>query len=800
MPRIPPLLALSLLLVPPTLVAQTMRSDAAVTPSMLGFGTAVAVSEGRVFVGRSQEFTSFAMPSDGPGSVHVFESEMGHWSEMATLRVDGLPSGSAFGSALAAEGDAVLIGAPRAHDARGVAFLFERENGEWQLAARFDPSAATAGDSVGFAVDLSGDVALVGAPGGNGAVYVFRRQNGQWIEAQRLTAPEAIDEQRFGAAVAIGHGVAAVSAPGPGPASALAGYLGFPTYQPGTVHVYSMGTAAYTHEAVLSSPDTTTRSLGISLAFLDANDPVHTLMAGAPVSRQVVGFVNINNTWRGHDPMTPSERSGSFGASIAISGLDMFVGAPGSQAVWVFPVEGMAGDEEAIAPDATFSMMPTFGTSVAADGNVAVIGAPGEDFFEGVGYVLTHDGDREWSLASRVIDDASQVAALTGAESRCEDGAAAGFDCNMVDLVSYLPSRDLGADRGIWISDVWGWTDPVTSREIAIVGRIDGTAFVDLSDPTAPAYLGELPLTEGATPNLWRDMKVYNDHAFIVADNSGRHGMQIFDLTRLRDVTAPPVTFTPDTTYFEIHSSHNIAINEDAGFAFTVGNSAGGQTCGGQAHMVDIRDPMNPTFAGCAGPESTHTHDLQCVTYDGPDADYRGREVCFHSAAELLGITDVTNKDSATVIATATYPSLVYAHQGWLSDDGRYFYLNDELDEVSGQVDRTRTMIFDVEDLDDPILVNEYLGETGATDHNLYVHGNLMYESNYVAGLRVLDISDPENPVEVGYFDTVTGSPNAAGFAGSWSNYPYFASGIVVVTSMREGLFVLRPRQRTLVP
>jgi choice-of-anchor B domain-containing protein len=295
-------------------------------------------------------------------------------------------------------------------------------------------------------------------------------------------------------------------------------------------------------------------------------------------------------------------------------------------------------------------------------------------------------------------------------------------------------------------------------------------------------------------------MKVYRDHAFIVADNAGRHGMQVFDLTRLRDVTVPPMTFTPDTTYFEIHSSHNIAINESAGYAFLVGNSAGGQTCGGQAHMVDIRDPKRPVYAGCAGPESTHTHDLQCVTYEGPDADYRGREVCFHSAAELLAITDVTDKDNPTVIATATYPSLVYAHQGWLSEDGQYFYLNDELDEITDAVDRTRTMIFDVADLDDPVLVNEYMGETGATDHNLYVHGNLMYESNYVAGLRVLDISDAENPVEIGYFDTVTGSPNAAGFAGSWSNYPYFASGIVVVTSIREGLFVLRPQPRTLVP
>lgn len=98
------------------------------------------------------------------------------------------------------------------------------------------------------------------------------------------------------------------------------------------------------------------------------------------------------------------------------------------------------------------------------------------------------------------------------------------------------------------------------------------------------------------------------------------------------------------------------------------------------------------------------------------------------------------------------------------------------------------------------MLVKEFLGTTGASDHNLYVRGNFMFQSNYVAGLRVIDISDPTNPREVGYFDTVPWGENAAGFAGSWSNYPYFRSGTIVFTSMREGLFVVRHRPRPMVP
>ena len=85
----------------------------------------------------------------------------------------------------------------------------------------------------------------------------------------------------------------------------------------------------------------------------------------------------------------------------------------------------------------------------------------------------------------------------------------------------------------------------MTGRDWALVGRSDATAFVDLSDPTRPRYAGELPLTEGAIENLWRDIKVYRDHAFIVADGAGSHGVQIFDLTQLRDAAGPPVTFEP---------------------------------------------------------------------------------------------------------------------------------------------------------------------------------------------------------------------------------------------------------------
>jgi choice-of-anchor B domain-containing protein len=132
-------------------------------------------------------------------------------------------------------------------------------------------------------------------------------------------------------------------------------------------------------------------------------------------------------------------------------------------------------------------------------------------------------------------------------------------------------------------------------------------------------------------------------------------------------------------------------------------------------------------------------------------------------------------------------------HQGWLSEDHEWFYMNDEGDEPQGLVEGTRTLVWDVRDLDEPLLIQEYIAETTTTDHNLYIKGNLMYQSNYGSGLRILDISDRANPVEVGFLDTTPG-----GGMGSWSNYPYFNSGAIAVTSGGEGLFIVRKQDQGL--
>jgi choice-of-anchor B domain-containing protein len=409
------------------------------------------------------------------------------------------------------------------------------------------------------------------------------------------------------------------------------------------------------------------------------------------------------------------------------------------------------------------------------------------------GVLLPAGSGTGWRLRPR---DASEIAVRTTG-TPCSNGFAGQFACRDVDLVAFVPIEDLNHFHE-GLNDIWGWTDPATGREYAIVGRTGGTSFVDISNPGQPVLVANLPTTQ--LSSTWRDMKIYQDHVFVVADGSGAHGMQVVDLTRLRQFAGTTLQLTPDALYVDINSAHNIVINEESGFAYAVGASGGGQTCGGGLHMIDIRAPKSPSFAGCfadilTGRAGTgYTHDAQCVAYTGPDHRFTGREVCFGSNETALSISDVTDKAMPQALSRASYPSVAYSHQGWLTEDQRYLYMNDELDEGQVSVTRTRTLIWDVADLEDPVLVAEHMGVEGSTDHNLYIRGNLMYQANYASGLRILDITDRDSPVEVGFFDTTPNGGNGPGFQGSWSNYPFFGSGLIVVSSRGEGLFVLRQR------
>ena len=363
--------------------------------------------------------------------------------------------------------------------------------------------------------------------------------------------------------------------------------------------------------------------------------------------------------------------------------------------------------------------------------------------------------------------------------------SANNFPTRNINLLSRLGHEDMGSAANFG-NDIWGWEDPATGREYALVGQKANTAFVDITDGSNPVYLGSLPSHTGSS--TWRDIKVYQDHAFVVSDNNGPHGMQVFDLTRLRGVTSPQ-NWSSDTVFDSFRSAHNIVINEDSGYAYAVG----GNRASGGLHIINIQNPTNPFVAGNFSQDG-YTHDAQVVNYLGPDPDYAGSEIAFAANIDTLTIADVTNKSNTQLVSRTGYEMSGYAHQGWLSEDHRYFYMNDEADELDffQDISGSRTLVWDVSDLDNPVFVGDHQGTKRAIDHNLYVKGDYIYEANYSVGMRVLEVVDPATADlrEVAYIDTYDrGDP--LGFDGAWSAFPFFDSGKIIINDRFFGLFVV---------
>ena len=380
-----------------------------------------------------------------------------------------------------------------------------------------------------------------------------------------------------------------------------------------------------------------------------------------------------------------------------------------------------------------------------------------------------------------LLSSISLIPLLGYSQTPCINGMSGEYPCDNVELLSFMDKQNIGGGD---MNDIWGWVDPIDSTEYVIIGRTNGTSFINISDPLNPQFIGDLPTS--TSTSLWRDIKVYNNHAFIVSEANG-HGMQVFDLTNLSAIVAPPVTLEADYMYTGWGAAHNLVINESSGRAYGVGTN----TFDGGLHIVDISDPTNPTIIGDFSNDG-YTHDAQVVAYNGPDVNYQGKEIAFCCNENTITVVDVTDPSDAIMISSTGYDFSSYTHQGWLTENHQYFISNDELDEQSLGVNTT-SFIWDMTDLSSPELIGTFVSETGSIDHNLYTHNGLVYQSNYRAGLRILDTENIASGSleEVGFFD-VYPSSDAPQFNGTWSNYPYFPSGVIAVSHIEEGLFLLR--------
>lgn len=779
------------------------------------FGAAVAIQDGEILVAEP-------LNRRNPATIYRYAESSARWEQVGTMVAPTPPQGGDyFGRFIAYDDQSMLIGGTLYENSTGAVWAYRRAGDEWEFESILQPEVLGEEEAFGRFGHLSNGRLFVSALGfqGGGAVWVFDRDaSGAWTETGLLQPDVAAPQEFFGWDLAYdgerllvgsfggeeGRGAAYVFAQDDQGTWFQEARLALEEGEsqpadigmPGSASAGSIGVAWFEGMALLGLPGRD-RGAGTVYTFLraGAGDWVRGVALGA--------FTRAPGAFFGHRMLS--------------MGDELWISAPGDVGggnIYRFQFDSAAGRFDAASRfgnDIEAETGDGFGAAIEVAGELMVVGQPGDDNGLGSAIVMRDEGGSWVSQAKLLIPGEPGLPAIVGEEVGCgDDGMAAQFGCGGVDILSFLPISEIGGGRGIATNDIWGWTDPDTGREYALVGRTDGTAFVDVSDPVHPRYLGNLPKTAGTQTAAWRDVKVFGNHAFVVADGAGQHGMQVFDLTRLREVGDTSVQFDADAIYDGVASAHNVAINGDTGMAYIVGANSGGESCGGGLHMVDVNEPESPIFVGCFQDLSTgrrgtgYSHDAMCTLYNGPDTEHVGREICFGSNENSLSIADVTDKEAPIALSSATYPNAAYAHQGWITDDHRYFFMGDELDEGAAQREGAgwagaRTLIWDVSDLDDPILAKEHFGETPATDHNLYIRGDVMYQSNYTSGLRILNVSDPLNPIEVGFLDTVPSDESIA-MSGSWSNYPFFESGTIVVASRGEGLFMLRYSPRELLP
>jgi choice-of-anchor B domain-containing protein len=437
-----------------------------------------------------------------------------------------------------------------------------------------------------------------------------------------------------------------------------------------------------------------------------------------------------------------------------------------------------------------------------------------------------------WVLAA-LFAAAGTVSCVPVRDQPCVDGMAGPYPCSNIDLAAFVPLSDLGAPFGSSASVV-GYTHEPSGREFALIGLHNGTAVVEVTTANQPHFIGRIAAgTDGVfSESLWRELEVYNDHAFIVSEANG-HALSIVDLRPILNVEegSGPIDLVPVATYTggpdeplpgpalagahpesltpaleaadrggdtKTARSHTLDVNIDTGVAYLFGSN----TCNGGPHAVDIRDPSQPTYLGCYGDQG-YTHDGHCRIYAGPDVEHQGKEICFLAQGEIyvdtsepnrIAVVDFTDKASPVLLSSFTYPDAHYSHQGALTDDEGFLLVDDELDEEELGLPM-RTIVFDVSDLDSPFLLGAYRHELFAIDHNQHVVGNFVVQANYTAGVRVFALDDIGRAVlrPVGHFDVMPHRDDPV-FEGSWNAFPYFASGTIVANSIYDGLFVLTPR------
>ncbi len=404
----------------------------------------------------------------------------------------------------------------------------------------------------------------------------------------------------------------------------------------------------------------------------------------------------------------------------------------------------------------------------------------------------------------------ASVKALSQKQSgvACDKGMADVFPCNSMDLVSHFPLNQMssGPDSA---NDVWGHVDLNSGIEYALIGLKNSTAIFNLTDPENPTEVATVP---GLVAS-WRDIKVYQyyseadsrwfAYAYVSTDGAA-DGVAIIDLNELPRTATLVKNDLRNTNAHNVYISNvdystGVAINDRTARLHVLGSNV----YGGAHRSYSLETPKQPTeaYVPTDKTRNDYTHDGSSMVV----TDERVATQCEREGDECdvfldfnegsMRLWDQTVPTETSQLSSISYQNAEYVHSGWWTEDQRYVFLHDELDEMRNSLNTT-VRVFDVSNLKLPSLAATWTGPTTAIDHNGYVRGNRYYMSNYERGITVLDITNPEAPSEIGFFDTFPTNDTTV-FNGAWGVYPFLPSGLILASDINSGLYVIKDNTRS---
>ncbi len=320
-------------------------------------------------------------------------------------------------------------------------------------------------------------------------------------------------------------------------------------------------------------------------------------------------------------------------------------------------------------------------------------------------------------------------------------------------------------------NDIWGFVDEA-GIEYAVVGTLKECRIYSLQNPSEPQLISTI---DGAE-SIWRDYKSYGNYIYQITQR-GEDGLTIIDMSEAPGQVTTKLykeVLTVGTETDALKTCHNLWIDTTLGIAYLSGCNLGN----GGIIMLDIAtDPLNPVFIGAE--DERYSHDV--IT--------KGDTLFTSEINEgRLGIYNISDKANPKLISR-TQTSSFFTHNAWYSDDGEYVFTTDE---------RPNAFLdsYDIRDIESPIRLDQYqpVKDAGVIPHNTHYYKGFLVTSWYTEGVVIIDAHRPDNLVKVGQYDTYTNG--GSGFEGAWGVYPFLPSGLILVSDITGGLFVLQPEYK----